>query len=210
MAQATAGVRLTDCHAGHRDVSCEAAVSPRRRPGFYRTAAVLCIGAALVVGCNRSSSLPPPPPADAPAEATGYYDGMPLAKHAGPKGQVHLASRREPLWFSSVRDALAFTRRPEEPRDVTAVYVNDMAHAKHWDQPRSGAWVEPGKAWFVIDSDMRAGDGAAEVVPFSDWALAESFTAAHRGRVVRLGGIPDSYLLHPSDIPRSEIKLPTR
>jgi copper chaperone NosL len=169
---------------------------------------VLFVAAALVAACNRSASLPPP--SEVPAEATGYYCGMPLVNHEGPKGQVHLASRKDPLWFSSVRDTVAFMRQPQEPRDITAVYVNDMARAKHWEQPEAGAWVEPRKAWFVIDSDMRGGMGAPEVVPFSDWALAESFTATHRGRVVRLGDIPDAYVRGQANLPGAGASRPSR
>jgi copper chaperone NosL len=169
---------------------------------------VLFVAAALVAACNRSASLPPP--SEVHAEATGYYCGMPLINHEGPKGQVHLASRKDPLWFSSVRDTVAFMRQPQEPRDITAVYVSDMARAKHWEQPEAGAWVEPRKAWFVIDSDMRGGMGAPEVVPFSDWALAESFTATHRGRVVRLGDIPDAYVLGRVDLPGAGASQPSR
>ncbi|WP_232540364.1 nitrous oxide reductase accessory protein NosL [Azohydromonas aeria] len=133
---------------------------------FFRTTAVLIVGAVLVAGCNRSASFSPP--SEVPVDAIGHYDGVLLVNRAGPKGQVHLASRKDPLWFSSVRDTLSFMRRPAEPRDISAVYVSDMAHAKHWDQPRAEAWVDPRKAWFVIDSDLRVDTGTSEVVPFSD------------------------------------------
>ncbi len=135
------------------------------------------------------------------AEATGHYCRMQLVDHEGPKGQIHLASRQGPVWFSSVRDTLAFMRLPEEPRDISAVYGNDMGRAKHWEQPEPGSWVDPRQAWFVIDSDMRGGMGAAEAVPFSDALAAEAFRAAHQGRVVRLADIPDAYVLGPVDLP---------
>jgi copper chaperone NosL len=130
--------------------------------------------------------------------------------HEGPKGQVHLSSRKDPLWFSSVRDTLAFLRLPEEPRDIAAVYVNDMARARHRGQPEAGAWVDPRKAWFVIDGDMRGGMGAPEAVPFSDQALAEAFTATHGGRVVRLADIPDAYVLGPVDLHGSGASHPSQ
>ena len=98
---------------------------------------------------------------------------MLLIDHDGPKGQIHLASREDPLWFSSVRDTIAFLRLPEEASDVTAVYVNDMAQAKSWDQPEDGAWVEAREAWFVLGSDRVGGMGAPEAVPFSAKNAAE-------------------------------------
>ena len=169
-----------------------------RRP---LVAAALLAGLGLA-GCQgeRAAQAAPPPPAEVNAEATGHYCGMLLADHEGPKGQVRLVSKKEPVWFSSVRDTLAFLRLPEEPRDIAAVYVNDMGRSKHWESPDPGAWVDPRQAWFVIDSDMRGGMGAPEAVPFSDRAAAEAFQAAHKGRVLRLADIPDAYVLGPVDL----------
>lgn len=171
------------------------------RSASRRVAAVL-LAAALLAGCDRQSSPPSSSaPAEVQAEATGYYCGMLLVDHEGPKGQIHLESRSQPVWFSSVRDTIAFTRLPEEPRDIKAIYVNDMARTSEWEQPEPGAWVEARQAWFVIDSDRRGGMGAPEAVPFSDPAAAEAFRAAHHGRVVRLADIPDAYVLGPIDLP---------
>ena len=173
-------------------------IAQRRRAAL---AAVL-LGAALAAGCERAAvPAPAPPPAEVSAEATGHYCGMLLVDHEGPKGQIHLAGRAAPVWFSSVRDTIAFTRLPEEPRDITAIYVNDMARARQWAQPEPGSWVEARQAWFVIDSDLRGGMGAPEAVPFSDPAAAEAFGKLHHGRVLRLADIPDAYVLGPIDMP---------
>jgi copper chaperone NosL len=163
---------------------------------------VALLSLLLVAGCERESARPsqPPPPAEVTAEATGHYCGMLLGAHEGPKGQVHLASRNEPVWFSSVRDTIAFMRLPEEPRDIAAAYVNDMGLSQHWAQPDAGAWVDARKAWFVIESKLKGGMGAPEAVPFSDAEAAEAFRALHGGRVVRLADIPDGYVLGPVDL----------
>ena len=156
---------------------------------------------ALLAACSGDTvPLPPPPPAEAGDEATGYYCGMLLMDHAGPKGQVHLASRDAPLWFSSVRDTIAFLRLPEEAKDITAVYVNDMGAARNWDQPESGTWVDAHTAWFVIDSTMRGGMGANEAVPFASREAADAFRAEHGGEVVRLADIADDYVLGPVEL----------
>jgi copper chaperone NosL len=173
-------------------------IALRRRVGGVLVAAIALV--TLAGGCDsRSPGSPPPQPAEVQADSTGHYCGMLLADHEGPKGQVHLASRDRPVWFSSVRDTIAFTRLPDEPRDVTAIYVNDMARAKRWEQPEPGAWVDARQAWFVIGSDRRGGMGAPEAVPFSDAAAAEAFRATHGGRVVRMGDIPDDYVLGAGD-----------
>ncbi|MBX3623081.1 MAG: nitrous oxide reductase accessory protein NosL [Rhizobacter sp.] len=134
------------------------------------------------------------------ADATGHYCGMLLVDHEGPKGQIFVAGQPQPVWFSSVRDTIAFTRLPEEPRDIRAIYVNDMGRARQWEQPEPGTWVEARQAWYVIESDMRGGMGAPEAVPFSERTAAEAFRNTHQGRVVRLAEIPDAYVLGPVDL----------
>lgn len=169
----------------------------RAMPVLRTKLAVALCATALIAGCGEK---PPPKlvaPVEISAESTGYYCHMLLADHEGPKGQIHLASRAEPVWFSSVRDTVAFTRIPGEPRDITAIYVNDMATATRWDQPERGAWVDANDAWFVIGSDKRGGMGAPEAVPFSNAAAAEAFRSAHGGRVARLREIPDAYVVGP-------------
>lgn len=138
-----------------------------------------------------------PPPVEVTAEAVGHYCGMLLAEHAGPKGQAHLRSRSEPYWFSSARDALIFARLPEEPRDVAAIYVTDLAKAQSWDHPAPGSWVEAHEAWFVIESGRRGGMGGPEAAPFSDEEAARRFALEHGGRVVRFSEVPDAYLFDP-------------
>jgi copper chaperone NosL len=161
----------------------------------------VAIMAGLLAACDgEPEAVAPAAPLEVTDEATGHYCGMLLADHAGPKGQVHLASREEPLWFSSVRDTIAFTRLPEEPKDITAIYVNDMGKAQNWQQPEPGTWTEARDAWFVIDSDRRGGMGAPEAVPFSEEEAAEAFRAAQGGRLVRFDDIPQDYVLGPVEL----------
>ena len=156
------------------------------------------LATVLAAGCSREPQVSAaPPPMEVQDDSIGRYCGMLLVDHEGPKGQIRLASQPRPVWFSSVRDTIAFLRLPEEPRDIAAVYVNDMGRAHEWSQPEPGTWVDARQAWFVIDSEMRGGMGAPEAVPFSEQAAAEAFRAKHQGRVVRLTEIPDAYVLGP-------------
>ncbi|HMA14428.1 MAG: nitrous oxide reductase accessory protein NosL [Bacteroidota bacterium] len=136
-----------------------------------------------------------PPPAEYGGEAIGYFCGMLLAEHGGPKGQVHLQSRETPLWFSSVRDTVAFTLLKDQPKDVQAIYVNDMGRATDWQHPEPGTWVALEEAFLVIGSRMAGGMGLPEVVPFGTQAAAEAFAAEQGGRVVRLAEVPADYVL---------------
>jgi copper chaperone NosL len=155
-----------------------------------------------LAGCSEEVAEAPPPPHEMTADATGYYCGMSLAEHAGPKGQIILKSRADPVWFTSARDTIAFTMLPEEPKDVRAVYVSDMGKAPSWNDPGARNWVEARQAFFVIDSNLKGGMGAAEAVPFSSRSDAETFVREHGGKVVTFNQIPRDYILGyllPSD-----------
>ena len=157
--------------------------------------------AGLLAACDAEpEAVAPILPVEVTDDATGRYCGMLLADHDGPKGQVHLAGSEEPLWFSSVRDTIAFTRLPEESKDIAAIYVNDMGEAQDWSQPEPGTWTEAREAWFVIDSDRRGGMGAPEAVPFSEQASAEAFQITHGGQIVRFDDIPHDYVLGPVEL----------
>jgi len=165
---------------------------------FLLAAVVLTFAA----GCDgREEVATAPAPEEYGGEAIGYFCHMLLAEHGGPKGQVHLASRSEPLWFSSVRDTVAFTLLDGEPKDVTAIYVNDMGRATDWAAPQPGTWVALGDAWLVIESRRLGGMGLPEVVPFGDRATADSFAGDHGGRVVRLAEVPPDYVLGMPQMP---------
>ena len=126
---------------------------------------------------------------------------MTVLEHAGPKGQIHLTSRSEPIWFSSVRDTVAFTRLEEEPKDIVAIYVNDMDRATNWDRPEPGTWIDAREAWFVTGSRRAGGMGLPEAVPFGTRNGAEAFAAENGGRIVRLAEIPDDYVLGTPEQP---------
>ena len=133
-------------------------------------------------------------PVEFTRDALGYYCNMIVVDHRGPKGQVHIVGRDEPVWFSSVRDTIVFTLLPEEPKNIAAIYVNDMGRAS-WDRPESGTWIDAREAWFVIGSDKVGGMGAPETVPFANKADAESFVAKHGGQIVAFANVPEAYVL---------------
>ena len=152
-------------------------------------AGLLALGA-----CQREAEAPPTPFAMT-EDAMGRYCGMNILEHAGPKGQVILAKYDEPIWFSSARDAIAFTMLPEEPKDIRAIYVSDMAKAPTWDEPGADNWVDARQAFFVIGSNRKGGMGAAEAVPFSTEEAAKAFAGDHGGEVVRFDAVPRDYIL---------------
>ncbi|MFC4838081.1 nitrous oxide reductase accessory protein NosL [Bradyrhizobium sp. GCM10023182] len=156
----------------------------------------MIVAALLLVGCNRdagNTSMPAPFPLT--RDAMGVFCGMNLMEHPGPKGQIITAGRIDPFWFTSVRDTVAFTLMPDQPRDIRAIYVSDMGHAASWDDPGATNWIDARKAFFVIQSHKQGGMGAAEAVPFGNRSAADGFAADNGGRVVTLAEIPGAYVL---------------
>lgn len=149
----------------------------------------------VLAGCSDDSSKAPATPHQLTADAVGHYCGMNVMEHPGPKGQIIVASRSTPVWFSSARDAFSFTMLAEEAKDIRAVYVSDMAKAPSWDDPGPANWIDAHQAFFVIDSSKHGGMGAPETVPFSDRGAAEKFAAEHGGRVVGFADVPRDYVL---------------
>ena len=146
---------------------------------------ILSLFLGIAVGaCSKDEADEIPPPQPLASDATGYYCGMLLAEHPGPKGQILLRSRDAPVWFSSVRDTLTFLALPEEPKDVAVIYVSDMAKAPTWEEPGEDNWILAEKAFFVVDSDRQSGMGGAEAVPFSTESAAQTFIRKHGGRMV--------------------------
>jgi len=142
---------------------------------------LVALGAAA---CSKEEAGKAPPALAITDDATGYYCGMLLTEHPGPKGQIQLQSGKSPVWFSSVRDTFTFLRLPEEPKDVIAIYVSDMAKAPSWEEPGSSNWIAASDAMFVVGSDREGGMGGAEAVPFGARGAAEKFIAEHGGKIV--------------------------
>ncbi|WP_375554010.1 nitrous oxide reductase accessory protein NosL [Roseovarius mucosus] len=136
-----------------------------------------------------------PDPVPLTAEATGHYCQMDLLEHPGPKAQVHLEGLDHPLFFSQVRDAIAYQRMPEQSHAITAIYVNDMAAAASWDQPGAENWIDATSAHYVVGSTATGGMDAPELVPFLEAKDAAAFADTRGGHVLRLAEVADTDVL---------------
>ncbi len=133
------------------------------------------------------------------SDAIGHFCQMDLLEHDGPKAQAHLAGLpATPLFFSQVRDAVAYQRLPEQSHEILAIWVSDMGadHAT-WSAPGKTNWIRAKDAVFVVGAQVTGGMGAPEIVPFSDPQQALAFVDANGGRVMRLEDIPDDAVLAP-------------
>ncbi len=131
--------------------------------------------------------------------AVGHYCQMNVLEHPGPKAQVHLDGFPEkPLFFTQVRDAIAYSRLPEQDGVILAIYVNDMgADGATWEDPGEANWIPAASAHYVVGSSVEGGMGAPELVPFSDLAAASDFAAGRGGTVMSLSEVPDSAVIAP-------------
>jgi len=133
-------------------------------------------------------------------EAIGHYCNMNILEHAGPKAQIYLKNIEYTIWFSQVRDAVAYARLPEETHEAAAIYVHDMSRAVSWQALGDDAWIDIKKTYFVIKSEQKGGMGAPETTPFGTKDAAFEFATINGGKVVKISNIPDDYVLGPVDI----------
>ncbi len=159
---------------------------------YAMTLSFVCL--FVLVACKDETVIPQA--VELTREANGNFCAMILVDHPGPKAQVFEKDRETPLWFSSVRDALAYLKLPGEAQNVLAFYVHDMGKAQSWEKPQNdGIWIDATKAVYVIESTRRGGMGARETVPFSERSGAEKFVSEFGGRIVAHGDIPNNYIL---------------
>lgn len=165
----------------------------RRRRKTSKCRLLLVALPFLVAACGDDGPVVAVKPTPLTRDHRGHYCRMIVLDHKGPKGQIHLKGRA-PVFFSSVRDTIAFTMLPEESKQITAIFVNDMTQTS-WDRPAPDTWLDARKAHFVIGSSKRGGMGAPEAVPFKTKAAAKKFAGAFGGKVVAFGAIPRPYIL---------------
>lgn len=145
-----------------------------------------------------------PDPVPLTIEAVGHFCQMDLFEHPGPKAQVHLEGLPgTPLFFSQVRDAVAYQRLPEQSHPILAIYVNDMGVAPTWEEPGASNWIVAEIAHYVVGSSREGGMGAPEVVPFGSEDAARAFAAAHGGAVMAYDAIPDAAVILPEAPPEA-------
>lgn len=151
---------------------------------------------AITLAACKEDVATRPEPMPLTAEAVGHYCQMDLLEHPGPKAQVHLEGLDHPLFFSQVRDAIAYQRMPEQSHAITAIYVNDMAApAASWEHPGAENWIDATAAHYVIGSDATGGMDAPELVPFLDAKDASDFADMRGGQVLQLAEVADSEVL---------------
>lgn len=162
---------------------------------------------AFLVACKDDETAQNLPDALALTEdAAGHYCQMVILEHEGPKAQVHLDGYPAPLWFSQVRDGLAYILSPEQSAEILVLYVNDMGVAKSWAEPGADNWINANDAFYVVGSDVVGGMGAPEITPFGALAQANEFVSIHGGNVMQLNEISVETVLSPVEFDLSALE----
>ena len=138
-------------------------------------------------------------PVELTPEAVGYFCQMNMLEHPGPKGQAHLEGLPgTPLFFSQIRDVVAYVRMPEQSHRILALWVSDMgAPGATWEDPGAANWIDATTAFYVVGAAIEGGMGEQEFVPFADRDEARAFAEANGGSVMRLAEIPDALVIPP-------------
>lgn len=138
----------------------------------------------------------PPPPKEITLDSVGHFCGMDLIEHDGPKGQIFIKGSERPLWFSTIRQVMAYTILPDSPKGLSAIYVTDMSKTQNLRQPEAGSWMKATEAYYVTESRSQGGMGGEDPLPFSDKTHALAFIQEHGGRIQRFGEMSEDYILH--------------
>jgi copper chaperone NosL len=170
---------------------------------------LIAVALALsLTACKDEKTAEAPKPVEPTAASIAHFCNMPVLDHPGPKGEIFIKGKTEPVWFASARDTIAFTKLPEEPKEIAAIYVTDMGHAEAWLKPEPGGWVEAGAAWYVLGSSYDGGIGGREAVPFAKQEDAARFVARFGGHLARLGDVPEEYVLGSDPSPTEQAEAP--
>ncbi|MDO5614304.1 MAG: nitrous oxide reductase accessory protein NosL [Paracoccus sp. (in: a-proteobacteria)] len=153
--------------------------------------------ALLAVAACRTETAELPGPVDMTETTIGHFCQMNLLEHPGPKAQVHLKDVMFPLFFSQVRDGIAYQRMPEQSHEIVTMYVSDMGVAPDWADPGAANWIPADDAFYVVGSRLVGGMGAAEMVPFGNEDAAQAFVALNGGEIRRLDQIATRDVLAP-------------
>jgi len=149
----------------------------------------------LLIACSEEEYSQKRKPSILTNKEIGYYCNMTVINHKGPKGQIHLKNNTKTIWFSSVRDTIAFTLLPEEPKDIEVIYVSDMSTLNSWEDTNNITWINAKNAFYVIGSSKLGGMGVSEVIPFKTKTNADLFVKQHGGNIINFDNIPKNYVL---------------
>jgi len=154
------------------------------RRSFLRLA--VCAGTGiLLAGCSKEEEAAKPLPIELSREHECRVCGMIAVDFPGAKGQIHYKNKKIDS-FCCTLDLFSFYLQPDRPKNIAAVFVNDMGKAD-WEHPRHH-WIEAGKAFYVYGGDIMGPMGEA-LVPFAGLEEAKAYVTQHGGSIYKFDDI---------------------
>ncbi|GAB4411053.1 MAG: hypothetical protein OHK0032_06890 [Thermodesulfovibrionales bacterium] len=162
----------------------------------------LLLAACFLAGCAKGRG-EKPPPVEFTRDDACKVCGMIIVDFPGAKAQIHYKNGRYDA-FCSTLDMFLFYLQPDRPRDIVAIYVNDMGGAEGGLHPPSvtplntdkkvpggetkshprATWIDARAAFYVYGGDIMGPMGES-LVPFADLKDAEAYAKKHGGRILR-------------------------
>jgi len=147
-----------------------------------------------LIAC-KDEQVKTPDPVVIKEQDVSYCCQMTVLGHQGPKGQIHLKGQSTPLFFTQVRDVVAYLKAPERDAEILAVYVSDMGVAPSWADMGQDNWIDINAAHMVVGAGVQGGMGAPEIVPFAKTDDAQKFIAQYGGMMMPVADIPENTVL---------------
>ncbi|MBI4848565.1 MAG: nitrous oxide reductase accessory protein NosL [Nitrospirae bacterium] len=138
---------------------------------------------ALSVACKQSETKLQP--VELTREHMCQVCGMIIVDFPGAKAQIHYKKGKYDT-FCSTLDMFLFYLQPDRPKDITAIYVNDMGKAD-MEHPVN-LWTDATKAFYVYGGDVMGPMGEA-MIPFSELKDAAAYIKQHGGKLIAFNDV---------------------
>ncbi len=141
---------------------------------------------AGLVGCDGGSGNQAKTPTEIGPGTACHLDGMLLADYPGPKAQILVAGRAEPMFFCDTTELFNTLLAGEQALKIEGVYVQDMGRAE-WERPQ-GYWIDARQGFYVLGS-KRHGSMGPTIASFAQEADAQRHAKDYGGKVLPFAGI---------------------
>lgn len=172
---------MNDTTTARHSPRCACSAHNRDRRTLLRLAGLASLGlVAGLAGCDSGSGQARGPAEIGPGTAC-HLDGMLLADYPGPKAQMIVAGRAEPMFFCDTMELFNTVLAGEQALKIEGLYVQDMGRAK-WEEPR-GHWIDARQGWYVLGS-KRHGSMGPTIASYALEADAQRHAADYGGKVL--------------------------
>ncbi|WP_444549757.1 nitrous oxide reductase accessory protein NosL [Candidatus Magnetomonas plexicatena] len=145
---------------------------------------LIVVSLLFILGCSKGEDTKYPP-LSLDKDSTCSVCGMTLLEFPGPKAQMIYTNGRYDF-FCGTLDLFTFYLQPDSPKNIAAIYVNDMGK-EDWSHP-TGHWIDARTAFLVYGAEVRGAMGDI-LVPFSSQSQANDYISKYRGKLVSFNDV---------------------